>query len=155
VAFGADHADGLDRLDEELRLAQAPMPELFRKVIADACTRIPVLSKAGKAARIDRLIAAGAWTDAAFALIALEIPAWKVRRLVCENGEWFCSLSRQPNLPAALDDTADANHELMPVAILLAFLQARRTAATNLQALSAVPHVRPALDAIICCDNFA
>jgi hypothetical protein len=74
----------------------------------DACTRLP----AGKAARIDQLIDAGAWNDAALALIELELPAWKLRRLVYEDGEWLCSLSRQPNLPLALDDTADARHEV-------------------------------------------
>ena len=57
------------------------------------------------------------------------MPGWKLRRLICENGEWFCSLSRQPNLPAALDDTADASHDVLPLAILLAFGGARRMAA--------------------------
>jgi len=155
VAFGADHADGLDRLDEELRLAQQPVPELFRKVIADACNHIPVLSKAGKVARIDRLVAAGAWTDAALALIELEMPARKVLRLTLEGGEWFCSLSRQPNLPAGLDESADASHELLPLAILLAFLQARRMAEAAPAAVSAVPAVCAAADGRICCDNFA
>jgi hypothetical protein len=51
--------------------------------------------KAGKAARIDQLIKAGAWSDAALTLIELELPAWKVRRLVYEDGEWFCSLSTE------------------------------------------------------------
>ena len=56
------------------------------------------------AARIDQLIEARAWNDAALALVELELPAWKLRRLVYEDGEWHCSLSRQPNLPVALED---------------------------------------------------
>lgn len=101
----------LDRLTEQLRLAPALTPDLISNVIADACTRLPVLNKAGKATRIDQLIEAGAWSDAALALIELELPEWKLRRLVYEDGEWFCSLSKQPNLPVVFDDTADACHE--------------------------------------------
>jgi hypothetical protein len=55
------------------------------------------------------------------AVIALELPDWQLRRLEYESGEWFCSLSRQPNVPATFDDTADSNHELMAVAILRGF----------------------------------
>ena len=100
------------------------------------------------------MIEARAWTDAALALIELEVPARTLRRLVCEGGEWICSLSRQPNPPAALDDTIDAVHEVMPLAILLVFLQARRAAAIP-QANSVVPTIAPAAAELICCDNFA
>ena len=85
------HEDRLDRLMEQLRLAPALTADLISNVVADACTRLPVLNKAGKAARLDQLIKAGAWSDAALALIELELPAWKLRRLVYEDGEWFCS----------------------------------------------------------------
>ncbi len=155
MAFGADHAVLLDRLDEALRLTPEPAPDLFAKIIASACTRIPVLSRSGKATRITRLVESGAWTDAALGLIELELPGWKLRRLACEDGEWFCSLTRQPNLPGAFDDTADASHELMPLAILRAFLQARRMAEIAPAAVSAVPPVRTSADGIMCCDNFA
>ena len=76
------HEDRLDRLTEQLRLAPALTPDLISNVIADACIRLPVLTRAGNAARIDQLIEAGAWSDAALALIELELPAWKLRRLV-------------------------------------------------------------------------
>jgi hypothetical protein len=101
------------------------------------------------------LIAAGAWTDAAFALIELELPAWRLRRLVYEDGEWHCALSRQPNFPAMFDDTADASHELMPLAVLRAFLQARRMAEIAPPAVSSVPQIQIDADQIMCCDNFA
>jgi hypothetical protein len=155
MAFAADHAVVFDRLDEELRHAPAPGQNLFAKIVAGACTRIPVLSRSEKAGRIDRLIAAGAWTDAAFALIEPELPAWRLRRLVYEDGEWHCALSRQPNLPAMFDDTADASHELMPLAILRAFPQARRMAEITPQAILSVPQIQTGADIIICCDNFA
>src|ERR1700723_2224617 len=100
MAFAADSAVLFDRLDEELRAAPQPAPGLFGKIIGSACTRIPVLSRSGKTNRIDRLIEAGAWTDAALALIELELPAWKLRWLAYESDEWICSLTRQPNVPA-------------------------------------------------------
>ena len=155
MAFAVDYAVLYDRLDEELRFAPRPSPDLFAKIIGGACSRIAVLSKSERAARLNRLIKSDAWTDAALALLELELPAWKLRRLVCESGEWVCSLSRQPNLPATLDDTADARHELMPLAILLAFVQARRTTEVTRQVVSAVPAVQSAMDQLVCCDNFA
>jgi hypothetical protein len=155
MAFAADYMVLFDRLDEELRVAPRLDRSLFTRIIVGACRRIPVLSKSDKAARIDDLIEAGAWTDAALAVIALELPDWQLRRLEYDGGEWFCSLSRQPNLPATLDDTADANHELMPLAILRAFFQARRTAEIAPRATSPVPQVSAGADNIICCDNFA
>ena len=43
------HEDRLDRLMEQLRLAPALTADLISNVVADACTRLPVLNKAGKA----------------------------------------------------------------------------------------------------------
>jgi hypothetical protein len=106
-------------------------------------------------ARLDRLVEAGAWTDAALVLVELELSAWSLRWLIREDGEWFCSLSRQPNLPATLDVTADAHHDSLPLAILLAFLQARRMAEIASATISLTPHVRLMPECIICCDDFA
>ena len=110
MAFAADYAVLLDRLDDELLAAPEAARAIFAKIISSACSRVPVLSKSGKTARMERLIESGAWTDAAMALIESEMPGWKLRRLVCENGEWFCSLSRQPSRPGDSDDSADASH---------------------------------------------
>jgi hypothetical protein len=156
MLFHPKHEARLDRLADKLRVAQGVTRDLISNVIADACVRIPVLTRAGKAAWIDQLIEAGAWSDAALALIELELPAWKLRRLVYEDGEWHCSLSKQPNLPVALDDTADASHEVLPLAILNAFVEARRRTSAAPETTSAtVPQVRPTSDYAICCDNFA
>jgi hypothetical protein len=150
------HEDRLDRQMEQLRLSPALTPDLISNVVADACTRLPVLNKAGKTARLDQLIEARAWSDAALALIELELPAWKLRRLVYEDDEWFCSLSRQPNLPVAIDDTADARHEVLPLAILSAFVEACRwTSAAREIGSATVPQVRPMSGYTVCCDNFA
>ena len=150
------HEDRHDRLMKQLRLAPALTADLISNVVAGACTRLPVLNKAGKAARLDQLIKAGAWSDAALALIELELPAWKLRRLIYEDGEWFCSLSKQPNLPVEFDDTADARHEVLPLAILSAFVEARRgTNAARETSFPTVPRVQPTTGFAICCDNFA
>jgi hypothetical protein len=153
---GPKYERDLDGLVDQLRSATALTPDLIHHVITDTCTRLPVLRNAGKATNIDRLIEVDAWCDAAFALIEIELPAWSVRRLVQENGEWFCSLTKQPNLPLELDDTADANHQALPLAIFGAFLEARRRmSGTRETHSSTVPQVRPTSGYPICCDNFA
>jgi hypothetical protein len=123
----SDRATLLDRRDDALRAASELNLSLLSKIVAGACTRIPILAGAQKH-RIIRLAEVGAWNDAAFALIDLELPNWKVRRLAYEDGKWFCCLSRQPNLPMTLDDCAEATHAVLPLAILRALVEARRMA---------------------------
>jgi hypothetical protein len=152
MLFDPKQEDRFDRLKDQLRLAPALTHDLISHVIVDACTRLPAV----KATWIDQLIEAGAWDDAALALIQLELPAWKLRRLVYEDGEWLCSLSRQPDLPVALDDTADASHEVLPLAILMAFVEARRRiSAMRETSLPTVPQVWWTPGYAICCDNFS
>src|ERR1700730_15764087 len=125
MLFNPVHEDRLERLSERLCRAPEVTSDLFSDAMA-ICTRIAVLAKAGKTDRLDGLVRANAWTDAALALLALEMPNWKLRRLEYEDGEWVCSLSTRPNVPVEIDDTADARHEVLPLAILSAFLGARR-----------------------------
>jgi hypothetical protein len=155
MAFAADYVVLLDRLDDELLAAPEAARAVFAKIIGSACSRIPVLSKSGKTARMERLIESGAWTDAAIALIESEMPGWRLRRLVYENGEWFCSLSRHPNMPADLDDSADAAHQVLPLAILRAFVEARRRSKIATESAPAIPQLHPAVGGVVCCDNFA
>lgn len=149
-------ADRLSLLADQLRLAQIVTPALISQVIADACVRLAALGHTENAARLNRLIEAGAWTEAAFALIELELPQWTLRHLVHDGGEWLCSLSRQPNLPVEIDDTADARHEVLPLALLSALLEVKRQAADARGPIpSMVPQIRPPTGSIVCCDNFA
>jgi hypothetical protein len=120
------HECDAEGLVGHLKNAVAPTPDLIHRIIRDACTHFPALRNTRKAGHVDRLIELGAWCDVALALIDIELPAWSVRRLVREDGEWFCSPTRQPNVPVDLDDTADASHQALPLAILGAFLEARR-----------------------------
>jgi hypothetical protein len=152
--FDPKHDEHLGRLEDQLRRAQAITPELMSQVIAGACIRFAAHGAAAKA-RVNRLIESGAWTDATLALVELELPQWKLRRLVYEDGEWLCSLSKEPRLPLDLDELAEAGHEILPLAILIALLEARRAAAVSATSATAVPQVRPVPGYAVCCDNFA
>jgi len=154
MSFGSDQSILLSLLEDKVRFAAKPCADLFSKIIAGACTRIPVPNRAGPAAPIGRWIETQAWTEAALALIQFELPGWRVRRLVRDDGEWVCSLSRQPHLPAGLDDSVDETHESLPLAILLALLEALRRPAKPSQVSVTVPAVAPAAEASVCCDNF-
>ncbi len=153
MLFDPKHDEHLGRLEKQLRRAQAVTPELMSEVIAEACLRFAALGAAAKA-RVDRLIESGAWTDATLALVELELPQWKLRRLVYEDGEWLCSLSKEPRLPLGLDELAEAGHEILPLAILIAFVQARRAAA-GATSVTTVPRVPSMPGRAVCCDNFA
>ena len=142
-----------ERLDEALRLTPSLSAEAFGHVI-EHCTRLSSLRQAGKATKLARLIEAGAWTDAAIALIEFELPHWSVRRIVCEDGEWLCSLSRQPNLPIFLDECAEGSHPVLALAILRAFVGARSRSVVTRKLIASVPQVRPTPAFVFCCDNF-
>ena len=144
----------MERADEVLQSAAAPTAGLFRKVMQSACIRLPALKGSGLARKLERLIEAGAWAEAALALVELEMPTWTVRRLALKGGEWVCSLSRQPNLPIAVDDTADASHEVLALAVLRAMIEVRRRNAAA-ETRSVVPSIAAASQRMFCCDSFA
>jgi hypothetical protein len=146
----------LQLLADRLRREPWAGPEIFAAFI-NASPRLATLKKAGKAGAIDRLLQAGAWTDLALALIEHELPGWTLRCLVCEDGEWFCSLSQQPNLPLTVDDTVDAHHPVIAFAILSALTKAGARMPLRYKApgVSRVPGVRPTAGHAMCCDNFA
>jgi len=81
-------------LGHRLRNAYAVTAEFLFDIIGQTCRRFPSTNQNGKTARIERLIESGAWTDAALALIDLELPQWQLRRIAYDEGEWHCALSR-------------------------------------------------------------
>src|ERR1700736_1177484 len=113
-------------LNDRLRAADVVTAELMSGVIAEACRRFPSVGQTEKTARIERLIGSGAWTDAALALIELELPLWQVRRIAYDEGEWYCALSRERELPDWLDRSIEASHADLALAILSAFVEAQR-----------------------------
>ena len=128
-----------------------------RSLVRPDRSSVPCFPQYGDTAevRVNRLIEAGAYTDAALALIELELPHWKLRRLVYDDGEWICSLSRQPWLPADFDELAEARHEILPLAVLTAFLEALDATAADETRVATVPSVRPGQSHVMCCDNFS
>ena len=111
--------------------------------------------KAGKTTAFDRLVLAEAWTDAALSLVELELPMWKLRRLIYDGGEWLCSLSRHSAVPIEFDEPAEARHEERPIAIMLSLVEAKRhLAARELAPIPSVPQVLPTPADPFCCDNF-
>jgi hypothetical protein len=155
MSFYPTHEVRLGRLEGQLRRSQMVTPKLMSDVIAQACVRFATHGGAAKA-RVDRLIGSGAWTDAVLALVELELPQWKLRHLIYEDGEWHCSLSKQRGLPAGLDETAEASHEIPPLAILIAFIEALRQTLVSIEPRPrTVPPVRPTQGYPVCCDNFA
>jgi hypothetical protein len=113
-----------------------------------------------KGVRLRRLIAAEAWTDAALALIALALPQWQLVRLVNDGEEWCCALSRHPQMPDWLDDAVEARHEVLPLAIVGAFVAAREAGlAPSSRTQATAPQCRlqqqPDVVHALCCDDFA
>jgi hypothetical protein len=142
-------------LSDRLRDAHAVTTDLLSDVISEACWRFPPVRRTDKTARIERLIESKAWTDAALALIGLELPQWQVRRIVYDEGEWHCALSRQRELPDWLDQSIEAHHTDLSLALLSAFLEVQRARApSNRPSVPTVPRVADALDGPVCCDNF-
>jgi hypothetical protein len=154
MIHGSANESELDRVDEALRRAPEPTAALLREVLRSAGGRSCALRRAGKTVGLNRLIDTGAWTDASLALIALELPNWCVRRLVYEDGEWLCTLSRRPNLPLEIDDVAEATHPSITLAILRAVMEARRQTAAS-PAIDVARRLQPLPEAPVCCDNFA
>src|SRR5271154_3171241 len=112
-------------IDNRLRDAHAMTPALMSDIIAETCRRYPPVMRTTKSQRIERLIQSGAWTDAALALIDLELPQWQVRRIAYDEGEWYCALSRERELPEWLDQSIEARHADLPLALLCAFVDAQ------------------------------
>ena len=143
-------------LGDRLRDTYTVTAEFLSDIISQTCRRFPSTGQSSKTARVKRLIQSGAWTDAALALIDLELPQWKIRRIAYDEGEWHCALSRQRELPDWLDQSVEARHADLALAILSAFVEATRISAPLSR--PSVPAVRPDLNALyepVCSDNFA
>ena len=141
-------------LGERLRNADAVTADIMADVIDQACRRFPSLGPSEKSSRLERLLQSGAWTDAALALIDLELPLWQIRRIAYDEGEWHCALSRQRELPDWLDSAIEARHADLALAMLSAFVEARCVSTSTSR--TSVPAVRQHADALyepMLCDN--
>jgi hypothetical protein len=138
-----------DGLVDRLHDAPAVTADLISEVIGKPSRRLPV--------RIERLIESGAWTDAALALLELELPHWQLRRLAYDDGQWYCALSPQRELPDWLDDrSVEGRHADLAMAILSAFADAqRKPAPPSRTSVPAVPRAANPLYEPANGDNFA
>jgi hypothetical protein len=151
-------SEGLDlnRLDARLCNAPALTAGLLSDVVEASCPRLALLRHTERAARAEQMIRSRAWTDAALALLALELPQWQVRRLVYDEGEWHCALSTQRETPEWLDQSIEAHHADLAIAILRAFVEARQARAPSVRSSApAAPRVTRKHYEPMCCDNFA
>jgi hypothetical protein len=150
------NSDNTPALTDWLRDARVVTAELVIALANSLCRRFPSAGQPTKSARIEQLIEAEAWTDAALALIDLELPQWRIRRLAYDEGEWHCALSRQRELPEWLDQAIETRHSDLPLALLSAFAEAQRISAPASR--TSVPevarHQKPLYEPL-CSDNFA
>ena len=141
----------LGRLEERLHRENALTPDLVNEVIGAACPR---LLDANGLEGIDRLTQTGAYVDATLTLIELELPQWKLRRLEYDDGNWYCVLSKQPWLPLGFDEKVEAIHQILPLAILIALVQARHFSLLSAMG-SSILQVKPATIYAVSCDNYS
>jgi hypothetical protein len=144
------------QLTDRLYDAPAVTTELVSEIVGETCRRFPSVERSEKTDRIERLMQSGAWTDATLALIDLELPQWQLRRITYDEGEWHCALSQQRELPDWLDQSIETRHADLALAILSAFVEARRVSAPS--GRPSVPGTPRRVDTFyepICSDNFA
>ncbi|MET4386288.1 hypothetical protein ABIB73_002033 [Bradyrhizobium sp. F1.4.3] len=142
-------------LNDRLRNAHAMTRPLMLEIIDKACRRFPSLGQSKRTARLTRLIDAEAWGDAALALMELELPLWQVRRIAYDEGEWYCALSRERELPDWLDAAVEGRHADLALALLSTFIEVQALALETSR--PSVPSVRPAPDPLyepVLCDHF-
>ena len=148
-------SSALSRLADRLRDADSVTPELFSEVVRDACWRLPSVRRTRDFEHFQQFVQSGAWTDAALALLALETPQWRLRRIIHDAGEWHCTLSQRRKLPDWLDQPAEARHSDLCLAILSAIVDVKRESAPDVEGNVARPsRADEPLDVPLCCDNF-
>ena len=149
------HTQNPAELGDRLHNAYAVTAEFLSDIISQTCRRFPCTGQSAKTARIERLIESGAWTDAALALIDLELPQWQLRRIAYDEGEWHCALSRERELPDWLDQSAEGRHADLALAILSAFVEARRIGKREDQtSVPFAPHKADGFYEPVLSDNF-
>ncbi len=103
MLFRPDRPERLALIADQLRSTDRLSPDLVSS-IASEISHGSTNGSAPLSPSIAKLIAAGAWTDTVLALIASELPQWRLRRLAYDDGEWHCVLSLQREFPEWLDD---------------------------------------------------
>lgn len=153
MLFRPDRPERLAWIADRVRSANHASVDLVSAIVSEIFHHA-THGSAPVSVHIQKLIGAGAWTDAALALIATELPQWKLRRLVYDDGEWHCVLSPQREFPEWLDDGIEAHHENLSLALFKALVEAARQQPVEAPT-PAVPRIRIRQQDAVCCDNFA
>lgn len=151
MLFRPDRPERLAWIADQVRSADCASMDLISTIASE-------ISHNGADApvppRIEKLITASAWTDTALALIASELPQWKLRRLAYDDGEWHCMLSLQREFPEWLDDGVEAHHADLSLALFKGLVEAARQQRVE-TSKPTVPRIRIRQPDTLCCDNFA
>ena len=129
---------------------------MLSDAIANCENKIAPLRRA-QLVHLRTLIATGATVEAALVLVELELPQWRLRRIVYDNSDWHCALSRQRELPDWLDEAVEGNHKDLAVAILCAFHEARKRDAANAsipRSLAPKTRARADFHQPVLCENY-
>ncbi|CAN5371675.1 hypothetical protein BH10PSE10_BH10PSE10_01850 [soil metagenome] len=153
MLFRPDHSERLTAIADQLRFTAHLSTDLVSAITSEV-SRNGANGSVPASAHIARLITTGAWTDTALALIAGELPQWKLRRLVYDNGEWSCVLSPQREFPEWLDNGIETRHENLSLALFTGIVEAARREPDE-TSTPAVPRIRVKRPDAVCCDNFA
>ena len=146
-------SEQLATLAGRVNVADEATPEMLSEIVAETARR---LSAPGKAAQFHQLIEAGALTEAALALINLELPLWQIRRITYDKGEWHCAMSRQRELPEWLDEAIETARASLTLAIVSVYIETlRQIEASREPSRPSVPQTRRDQFEPVCCDNFA
>jgi hypothetical protein len=138
-----------------LRGSSEITPALIDEMLQRACRRLRLPWRDQRTDRLVRLVEAAAWTEAALLLIELELPFWKVRRIIYDDGEWCCALSQARELPDWIDQSVEARHPDLAVALLCALTEAQVAGAeTDAPSTASASGTADVGYTPICCDNF-
>jgi hypothetical protein len=149
-------SEQLATLARQVSAAEEANSQLIFAIVAGTARRLSPIGGSASAARLNRLIEAGAFTQAALALVELELPHWKPRRITYDEGEWHCAISRQRDLPEWLDQAVEARHPDLSLAIASAYIETvRQIEASGEPNRPSVPQTRAEHYEPMCCDNFA
>lgn len=150
-------AERLAQVAERLNAVDAASADLVSAIIAETPDCLAATGPRRDVMWLTALIEAGAWTDAALALMEIELPRWELRRLAYDDGEWYCALSSQRELPEWLDQAIETHHPRLQMALLKGLVAAMRQDAASDDLLAPPPAGRlaPREAGLVCCDNFA
>lgn len=159
MLFHPDRTERLAGIADRLCVIDTATADIFYRVV-EASDRLSTPALRRKTGQLNKLIETGAWTDAALALVEIELPRWKIRRLAYDEGEWHCALSLRRELPEWLDQAIETSHPSLALAILKGAVEAmQHDSAVSSDVSRSVPPIRlkrarSGPDDLICCDNF-